>query len=47
MRHLKSSDGQHTVIMVQVENEPGSWNTVRDFSPRRRSFLRSLCRVNY
>ena len=33
MRHLKSSDGQHTVIMVQVENEPGSWNTVRDFSP--------------
>jgi beta-galactosidase GanA len=33
MRHLKTADTQHTVIMVQVENEPGSWNTVRDFSP--------------
>jgi hypothetical protein len=33
MRHLKEADPQHTVIMVQVENEPGSWNTVRDYSP--------------
>jgi beta-galactosidase GanA len=33
MRHLKSADNQHTVIMVQVENEPGSWGSVRDFSP--------------
>jgi len=33
MRHLKEADAQHTVIMVQVENEPGSWDTVRDFSP--------------
>jgi len=33
MRHLKSFDAQHTVIMVQVENEPGSWNTIRDYSP--------------
>jgi beta-galactosidase GanA len=33
MRHLKSVDGRHTVIMVQVENEPGSWYSVRDFSP--------------
>ena len=33
MRHLKSVDPQHTVIMVQVENEPGAWDTVRDFSP--------------
>lgn len=33
MRHLKSADPQHTVIMVQVENEPGSWDTVRDYSP--------------
>jgi beta-galactosidase GanA len=33
MRHLKAVDTQHTVIMVQVENEPGSWNTVRDYSP--------------
>ena len=33
MRHLKSADPQHTAIMVQVENEPGSWGSVRDFSP--------------
>ena len=33
MRHLKAADPQHTVIMVQVENEPGSWGGVRDFSP--------------
>jgi beta-galactosidase GanA len=34
MRHLKEIDGnQYTVIMVQVENEPGHWNVVRDFSP--------------
>ena len=33
MGHLKASDPQHTVIMVQVENEPGTWGSVRDFSP--------------
>ncbi len=33
LRHLKSADTRHTVILVQVENEPGSWNTVRDYSP--------------
>ena len=33
MHHLKGVDPQHTVIMVQVENEPGTWNSVRDFSP--------------
>jgi len=33
MRHLKAKDARHTVIMVQVENEPGSWGSVRDFSP--------------
>ncbi len=31
MRHLKAVDGKtHTVIMVQVENEPGSLGSVRD-----------------
>jgi hypothetical protein len=34
MTHLKQADPQHTVIMVQVENEPGSWGSVRDFSPK-------------
>jgi beta-galactosidase GanA len=33
MRHLKLVDAERTVIMVQVENEPGSWGSVRDFSP--------------
>lgn len=34
MGYLKEKDPQHTVIMVQVENEPGSWDTVRDYSPK-------------
>ena len=33
MRHLKQADSQHTVIMVQVENEAGTYGSVRDFSP--------------
>ena len=34
MRHVKAIDGtNHTVIMVQVENESGSVGSVRDFSP--------------
>jgi hypothetical protein len=33
MAHLKSFDAERTVIMVQVENEPGTWDTVRDHSP--------------
>ena len=35
MRHLKNADGkEHTVIMVQVENESGSWGSIRDYSPK-------------
>ena len=33
MRHLKESDAQRTVLMVQVENEAGVWGGVRDYSP--------------
>jgi beta-galactosidase GanA len=33
MRHLKKTDPQRTVIMVQVENEAGTWGAVRDHSP--------------
>ena len=33
MGHLKDADPQRTVLMVQVENEPGTWGGVRDFSP--------------
>jgi beta-galactosidase GanA len=32
MRHLKQADPQRTVIMVQVENEPGTYGSPRDFS---------------
>jgi hypothetical protein len=34
MRHLKAiDDADHTVLMVQVENEAGNVGSVRDFSP--------------
>jgi beta-galactosidase GanA len=33
MRHLKAADPRRTVIMVQVENEPGTYGSVRDHSP--------------
>jgi len=39
MRHLKEADPQRTVIMVQVENEPGNWKSVRDFSPAAQKFF--------
>ncbi len=39
MGHLKEADPQRTVIMVQVENEPGSWQCIRDFSPAAQKFF--------
>ena len=33
MRHLKAADPERTVIMVQVQNETGTWGTLRDYSP--------------
>ena len=33
MAHLKTADPDHTVIMVQVENETGSYDQPRDFGP--------------
>lgn len=32
MGYLKENDPCHTVIMMQIENEPGSWGSVRDYS---------------
>ena len=32
MGYLEKADQQHTVLMVQVENEPGTWGSVRDYS---------------
>jgi beta-galactosidase GanA len=33
MRHLHEADAVRTVIMVQVENEPGTYGSARDFGP--------------
>ena len=33
MHELKIADPQHTVLMVQVENETGTYGSIRDFSP--------------
>jgi hypothetical protein len=33
MRHLKAFDAQRTVIIVQVENESGTWGSTRDYGP--------------
>lgn len=33
MRHVREVDPQHTIIMMQVENETGSYGIPRDFSP--------------
>jgi beta-galactosidase GanA len=32
MRHIREVDPQHRIIMIQVENETGSYNSPRDFS---------------
>jgi len=41
MRHLKATDPQRTVIMVQVENEPGTWGSQRDYSPTAQKLFES------
>lgn len=34
MKHLKGIDTKHTVIMLQPENEPGTFSSYCDFSPK-------------
>jgi len=42
MQHLKQIDAdQHTVLLVQVENESGSLGSVRDFSPAAEKLFQS------
>jgi beta-galactosidase GanA len=42
MQHLKQIDSeQHTVLMVQVENESGSLGSVRDYSPAAEKLFQS------
>lgn len=33
MRHLRDADAQRTVLLVQVQNEPGTYGSPRDFGP--------------
>ncbi len=33
MQHLRTNDPQNTVIVVQVQNEPGTYRSARDHSP--------------
>lgn len=40
MAHLRKIDQQRTVIMVQVENEVGTWGQVRDYSTQAEAALR-------
>jgi beta-galactosidase GanA len=43
MRHLKEADPEHTVIMVQVENEVGVWGAVRDYGvPAEKAFAEAV-----
>jgi hypothetical protein len=41
LRHLKTADPRRTVIMVQVENEPGVWGSQRDYSPAAQKLFES------
>ena len=41
MRHLKKVDAARTVIMVQVENESGTWGAVRDHAPAAEKIFQS------
>ncbi len=41
LRHLKAYDSQRTVIIVQVENESGTWGSVRDYSPTAQKLFES------
>ena len=40
MRHLREADPQHTVILVQVQNEPGTYGSARDFGAEAQRLFR-------
>ena len=42
MAHLRTVDPQHIVIMMQVENETGSYGIPRDFSPAAQRLFKQL-----
>jgi beta-galactosidase GanA len=41
MQHLKAVDSERTVIMVQVENEAGTWGSMRDYAPAAQKLFES------
>jgi beta-galactosidase GanA len=41
LRHLRQADEERTVILVQVQNEPGTYGSVRDYSPAAEKSFRS------
>ena len=41
IKHLKKVDEQNTVIMVQVQNEAGTWGADRDYSPMANAIFES------
>lgn len=41
MRHLRHVDEERTVILVQVQNEPGTYGSVRDYSPAAEKLFRA------
>jgi beta-galactosidase GanA len=41
MRHLRAADPQRTVIMVQVQNETGTYGSVRDYAPAAEAVFRT------
>jgi beta-galactosidase GanA len=41
LRHLQQVDAARTVIMVQVQNEPGTYGSVRDYSPAAEKLFRA------
>jgi beta-galactosidase GanA len=41
LRHLREVDTARTVIMMQVQNEPGTYGSVRDFSPAAEALFRA------
>jgi beta-galactosidase GanA len=40
MRHLRDVDAQRTVILIQVQNEPGTYGSARDFGPEAQRLFR-------
>ncbi len=41
MAHIKKVDKKHTIILVQVQNEVGTYGSVRDFSPTAQAIFNS------